>query len=350
MARLDFLNGLDSTRLQRMLCEAVDRLELDLTGALLLTEAGSGAYALTPLLAAMAGAQVYALTEDSNYASAQEVSSQVSTIADSTRIGMDKIRITKERKSLPAGFDIITNLGFVRPIDASLLDVLSSKGCVSYMCEAWEYRSGDLDLDECDRRHIPVAGVWEDFEELNVFRSCGQLAVKLCFEAGLEVVGNHFVVISADRFGPVIASALEANLATVRLVSDASELTETLIANTDAIIVADYSSERSILDQRTAKEVAHWNPGLVIIQFAGRNDLAALIEAKLQVFPARQSLQRRMTFTLSHLGVRPALLLHAAGLKVGEMLWRARCGEIVSERFRLLAQPMNESARTLVSQ
>src|SRR4051794_41331363 len=53
--------GLDPRRLVRLMREAVDRCDLDLDGLTVLTEAASGAYVVTPVLAAMAGADVVAV-------------------------------------------------------------------------------------------------------------------------------------------------------------------------------------------------------------------------------------------------------------------------------------------------
>ena len=353
MAKIDFLGGLDSFRLHRLIREAINYLQLDLTGARVLTEAASGVYAVTTVLAAAAGAEVHALTCDSAYASTPEVRRQVMTIAHAAGIGMDQIAIDTDRSAVPEGLSIITNLGFVRPVDATLLKRLAPDGVVSYMCEAWELREGDVDLDTCDKLRIPVAGVWEDFNGLDIFRSCGQLAVKLCFASGLEVARNRFVVMSADKFGPVLASALESNLATVDLLSSAAELNEHLVAQADGIIVADYTSDATLLGGAIGPSVAElveWNPDLLIIQFAGVNNVAGLSEAGVRMFPEGQLKPHRMAFTLAHLGVRPTIFLHAAGLKVGELLWRARTTGAIPSRFSELVQPMNQSAKALMSQ
>ena len=94
----------------------------------------------------------------------------------------------------------MTNVGWVRPLDEQLIGRLGPRGVVSYMCEAWEFRAGDVDIEACTQQGVPVAGVGEDFDGLNVFRSTGQLALKLLFEAGLEVANNSFIVISSDPF------------------------------------------------------------------------------------------------------------------------------------------------------
>ena len=43
---------------------SLDKFNLNLTGKVVLTEAATGAYSVTPVIAAMAGAKVYALAKE----------------------------------------------------------------------------------------------------------------------------------------------------------------------------------------------------------------------------------------------------------------------------------------------
>src|SRR3954470_3426689 len=65
--------GLDPRRLVRLMREAIERCDLDLQGLTVLTEAASGAYVVTPVLAAMSGADVVAVTAGNAYSSAEEI-------------------------------------------------------------------------------------------------------------------------------------------------------------------------------------------------------------------------------------------------------------------------------------
>ena len=71
--RHDLRPGLDPRRLVRLMREAVTRCELDLSGLTVLTEAASGAYVVTPVLAAIAGADVCAVAAGNAYASDEEI-------------------------------------------------------------------------------------------------------------------------------------------------------------------------------------------------------------------------------------------------------------------------------------
>ena len=64
---------LDPVRLHRAMATAVDACQLDLTGRTVLTEAASGAYVVTAVLAALAGAQVTALARPGRHGDVAEV-------------------------------------------------------------------------------------------------------------------------------------------------------------------------------------------------------------------------------------------------------------------------------------
>ena len=328
-------------RVPRLMQAAIGDLRLDLAGATVLTEAGTNAYAVTPVLAALAGsAGVYALTGDSAFGAVSDVVRQVEELAVAAGVAQDRIRILTDRADVPDGIDLVTNLGFVRPVDREILGKLSPAGVVSCMYEAWELRPEDVDLQACGQMGVPVAGVWEDFEGIDVFRSCGPLAVKMCFDAGLEVAGNRIAVMSSDRFGPVIASGLRANLAEVLLVSSATELGRAGVDRLDAVVVAEYSAGTSVLDggRELLEALQGASPGLVVVQFAGELPLDRLQALGIRVYPGIPLGPHRMMFTLAHLGPRPVVYLHAAGLKVGEVLWRGRAEQTPQAEFAALVQ------------
>ena len=104
-------------RTAQLIKQAVSKLELDLSGLTVLTEAASGPYVVTPVIAAMAGAKrVLAITADSSYATADEVIHQTRSLESMCGLPQ-RVEIFQERQlGLFAEADIVTNLGFVRPL------------------------------------------------------------------------------------------------------------------------------------------------------------------------------------------------------------------------------------------
>ncbi len=327
-------------RFERLMRSAVGELQLELAGTTVLTGSGTNAFLATPLLAALGGATTYTLCSDSSYGTAREVAAATETWAK--RLGVE-VRILFDRTELPDGIDIVTNLAQVRPIDAALVSRLSARGVVSYMCEAWEWREGDVDRDACEARGVLVAGHTEDFAGHDVFETCGQLLLFMCFEAGLSVRRDRIAVLGSDRFALVLARALHHNGAHVIRVPSPVDLDQTLVRSLDGLVVADYTHIGTLLggpEGPRAAQLAAWNPGLVVIPYAGKNDAQALREAGLQMTPDVDLPPVRMAKTLAHLGLRPTVQLLAQGLKAGELLHKIRGGAVPDPVWRSFLQPI----------
>jgi hypothetical protein len=319
---------LNPRRLLPLVKDTIARFQLDLSGLTVLTEAASGPYVVTPVMAILAGAQrVIAVTADSRYASAGSVVEQTRMLE--RLAGCEgQIEIHSGRMlDVFAEADVVTNLGFVRPIDAAAVARMKPTAVVSLMCEAWEYRREDLDLDACRRHGIAVLATNEDHPKVDVFAYSGPLCLKMLLAAQIEVHQSRVVVISDDKFGRVIAQYLRRAGATVTLLPTLRGLPRQELACTDALVVADYCREAIIVGekgQRTVEEVVQANPGLTVIQFAGKVAAQSLQENGLVVYPSGDLPSHRMGMTLASLGPRPVIALHGAGLKVGEVLAQAR--------------------------
>ncbi len=315
-------------RLVTLIRRTIAALELDLSGLTVLTEAASGAYVVTPLIAALAGAeQVFALTRDSRYAAAEDVIRQTEALAELCDVpGRVEVH-TRRDPALFARADIVTNLGFVRPVDAAAIAALKPTAVVPLMCEAWELRPGDVDVAACRARDIPVLGTNEEYPGLEVFAYCGWLALKMLFDAQIEVHKAVIVVVSSDPFGGVIAHRLAQAGADAHLVSNLRERAIDELTNADAVIIADYGRQDMIIGaggDLVAADLVRVCPSATVLQFVGRVDVSSLNAAGIHVHPGTDLGARRMALTLAGLGPRPVIELHAAGLKVGEVAARAR--------------------------
>ena len=154
---------------------AIRDLKLDLSELTILTEAATGLFALSPIIAQMAGAKkIYALSQDTKYGSIAEVCEQIDAIINYFNLDVNAIQIINKTKfSLYDEIDIVTNLGNVRPINEAILSQLKPGAIISYMCEAWEIRNDDIDLDYCKKHNISVFATNEDHPLVNCFRETG---------------------------------------------------------------------------------------------------------------------------------------------------------------------------------
>jgi hypothetical protein len=313
-------------RVRLLVSEVVDRLGLDLGGAVVLTEMGSGHYVYTPLIAALAGAdRVFAVVKDSRYGRCEEIAARGTALAHQWGVHDPIEVVSAASPSVIAHADIVTNLGFVRPIDAGFVSHMKPGAVIPYMREAWEYRPGDVDVAACRAHNIPVMGTFENCDGLGVFDFCGPLAAKMLFEAGFEIRGNCIVVLSQDDFGQVISAYLQACGACVRHVREAGQLDLQEFGRLDALVVACYITGELIVGpggwvEPTALAACH--PECSVVQFVGRVDAESLADHQLRCIPESPVGPYRMARTLAALGPKPVIDLHAAGLKVGELMWR----------------------------
>jgi hypothetical protein len=320
----------DLVRIHRIVEQTVDHLQLDLKGTTVLTELGSGNFLFTPLIALMAGAEkVYAWTKDSPYGKGADLVTEIEGVLRSLNIsGHLSVAVNERPLRHVEEADIITNLGMIRPIDGQLISRMRSTAVIPYMCEAWELREGDVDVQKCKERNIRVAGTWENHPSVGVFDYCGALALKLIMEAGYEIRNNHILIISPDHFGEVAERDLLALKATITHKNEWKDVTPADLEKAELVYFADYSSRGTAVI--TGETIAHLQRnGIGIVHLCGGLDTDGLATKGVRVYPAKKGYPKRMTQTLAYLGPTPLIRLHAAGLKVAELLLKGKESELV---------------------
>jgi len=342
-------------RERRLMHEAVAKLDLDLSGLRVLTEAASGRYIYTPLICALAGCvEVIAYTRDSDYAAASEV--EEATLQAASELGVAgslSVRTSLDDAAWGSA-DIVTNLGFLRPIDAARVGKLKPTAVIPLMFETWEFRDGDLDLGACLERGICVLGTNEELGSLRILDYLGPLVAKKLFERGVEVRGCKVVVVGRGKFFGKVADYLEsAGARVLRWLAEAGssraapageERLESL-AGADAIVAAGEPNSGDTLiggALLSAEQIEARCPDALVVQLAGRVARASLSRCGIQCIPRREPVPGHMGWSLSELGPRPVIDLHAAGLKVGELLARARLDGLTPEEAtaRALLNPV----------
>jgi hypothetical protein len=318
-------------RAERLIKEATQKLQLDLRGLIVLTEAGSNYFIYTPIIAYYAGArELYVWIKDTKYGKATDIHTDLLHIIQ--RLGIEvsvfNFALNERPEQHISKADIVTNLGFIRPIDKNFIKLLQPSAIVSYMCEAWEIRPTDVDIDFCKERNIPVAGVWENHPHLLIFEGCGLLSLKLCLEAGLEIYQDNILVISSDKFGIVASKAFEkAGAESVELVRP-EEIELVDFSKYDVVFVADYSYGKEIIGKSLQPRISQLKY-CAVIHLCGSVDYSWLEREEIFCYPHFNGQSSRMTKTLAHLGLKPLIDLHAAGLKVGESLFHKIENELV---------------------
>jgi hypothetical protein len=313
----------------KIIRESIITLDLDLANKVVLTEVGSANYCYIPLIPLLAGAdKVYAWTRDSAYGKAQDIMSRCYDLAK--ELNCNTGLTISEVKNLDhvAEADIITNSGFIRPLDSTFLRSVKLDVAIPLMYEAWEIREDDIDISYCKENGIKVAGTWEDHPGLQVFKNVGPLCIKLCMEAGFEIFCNRIIVWSNDHFGEEAEKAFNAlNAQNVIVTTEVAEVYKNA-ADTDFIFICDYDEKRNYFHGEDAvfslERINKLNPTIGVVHLYGEINSEALRTNGITVYPDKEGRPLVMSETLSYLGMKPFIKLQVGGFKVGQELLEKR--------------------------
>jgi hypothetical protein len=309
---------------------AVKKIGLDLRGQRVLSEAASGPYIATAILAAVAGAEhVTACTRDSRWGSADEITRSTVELADHFGVA-DRIEVsTRPAATMAEGADVVTNLGFVRPITRALVGQLPAHAAIALMWEPWEFRDEDIDLAACREYGIPIVATNEHHPHLATFKAVGMLALKLLLERQCEVTGLELLVVGSDPFGQACSDLLRAVGANVTLLNPQggwpNDGVESAFERADAVVVVEHRYQVELFGPSTASLVELLaRRSIPLVHICGNVDADYLSVRGIQKHPAQVVSHGFMTVTTAYVGAKPVIDLHTAGLHVASIVARER--------------------------
>jgi len=325
--------------LESKLKSQISALNLDLRSKTVLTEAATGAYVVTPILAGLAGAEVYAFANSTKYGTTVEVFDYTRKAIQEMGLNLNIQFIDDLSPEIIAKADIITNSGHLRPLNNEKLESAKKGVVIPLMYEEWEWREGDLDIEYCRQKGIVVGATNERHPDVDVFNYLGDMAVKMIFDAGLTPYRNKFVLICNNDFGPFIAKTVVnicSGLGIIDIPENKSKYPDGItwlgnypeiprneeFINSEAILFTAYPFDRSWIgdgkdiDVKRLKE-SFKNP--FILRFAGDVDEQELIKSDIRIYPAKVK-SGHMGILPSEIGFDPIIRLQAGGLKAGELM------------------------------
>jgi hypothetical protein len=312
---------MDVKRLVRLAAASVADMRIDLEGAVVVTEAATGAYAITPIIAALAGARhVYGFTRSTPHGSVAEVVRQTRDLAVEAGV-LDRIEVRTDRPlSVIDEADVVTNSGHVRPIDRELIRRMRPGAALPLMFESWEIQAGrfDLALDEAVDRGIRVAGTNERHPLVDVFSYLGTMAVKLLFDAGTAVRNTRILVVCDNPFASYLEAGLAAAGAVVRSTTSVADVDPGF--DPDYVLVSLTPTGSPVITSADAQWIARTWPTTAVVQFWGDIDRASLGDAGVPYWPVQAPPPGHMAILPSQPGPEPVVRLQAGGLKVGSVL------------------------------
>lgn len=316
------------SRCRRLALDAMDRLGLNLRGCVVLTEAATGNYALTAPLAALAGAnEVLMLSGNSRFGSAEEALRATLQVAEAWGVETRLRPLHDRRDPLLHRADIVTNLGFVRPIDSSLLGMTGPHTAVALMFEAWEFRTEDVDLRACEDAGAPVAATDEHDSRITIMDYLAPVVLRLLFESGVEVVRACILVVGGGAFADPVLRTLQHCGAEVRHWDPLAPGAAPRVDGLDAVAVLEHRFRGPLIDVHapiSPAALAAGSPGAVVVHVAGAVNPTALEQYGVQLHPPKPAPPGHMTVATDYVGPRPVIDLHAAGLRVGQALVEMR--------------------------
>jgi hypothetical protein len=320
-------------RLERLCRQAIAAMGVDLTGAVVLTEAATGPYVVTPVLAALAGAErVHAVTRTTRHGTVADVLAATTDLAERAGVA-DRIAVHDELTADLAGAaTVVTNSGHLRPLDRRLIGWLRPDAVVPLMFESWEIDLGrdDVDLDALRARGIRFAGTNERNPAVGVFGFLGPMAVRLLTDAAVAVRGSRLVVLCDNPFRQFLVDGLTAAGAAVAAAERLGDVE--LGEEVDAVLVALRPTGRPVLDAADAGRIAREAPTAVLAQFWGDLPRDECERLGVPVTPAVAPAAGHMGVLPSAVGPEPVVRLQAGGLKVASVLRRPRESWTAAER------------------
>jgi hypothetical protein len=323
-------------RIENCIKIAIKKFEPNLHGKIVLTEAATGNYICTPVLAALAGAKVYAYAKESKYGSLEVISDQISTIAKLFNIGTSITIIQSLDQIDLSSVDILTNTGFLRPISKDIIEKLKPECVIPLMWEPWEFRDSELDIDACAKKGIKVYGTNESDPRLKTMDYIGFIALYFLLKEKRTPFSSSVLVVGCEKFNDAIIKTLTNNgYKTTSIISKNCNALE--VSQYDSIIIAEYEYPLLIIsnNEKALIKCNELNENHLIIHIAGN---VSIENVKAKCYPDVPAAFKYMSYTTDYIDPSAVIDLHCAGLKVAEGMIAANMKSLNSSSYKLFME------------
>jgi hypothetical protein len=310
---------------------SLGKFDLKLPGSVVLTEAATGNFVVTPIIAALAGAEVLAFTKDSHYGSAEDAANQTRKLAKLAGVE-NKVTIVKDLRNIDLhSINILTNCGHLRPIDNNILCRLSPSCVIPLMWEPWEYRREDIDLDACREIGIKVYGTNENDSRLKTMEYLGYVVLKLLLRNNLSPFSSNVLLVGNTKFVQPVAATLSANSYTVTMLTDYSNDAGLNPAEFDAIIILEHERNTLLIGKNALIEVDKIPNDTFVMHICGN---VSFESAGFEYVPEHPKPFGHMSFTTDYVDNYAVIDLHTAGLKVAEGMLLANSLQLKGSSYK----------------
>ena len=331
---------------QKIIQNSIKKVNLDLSGLTILTEAATGHWIYTPFIAAFANASsIICKTRDSKYGTSKDIITNFLNISQFLGF-QNKITVIDNLDSdLIQKADIVTNSGLVRPIEKNFINAMKKSGVISLMWEPWEFRESDIDLTACWKNGISILGVNETNDLLNCMDCAGDLIKRILEINNLSIKNKNVILVAENKSASYIIDTLQssdvASLVCVSKIfgkelqkkgvdvisSDLNDpLVEPFLKKCDIIIIDSIPIKSKVIGGTGLKisKLKEISPKVKIIVYFGSVDYLELKNNGIECYPEQNPGDEHMGWTADLLGSKIIIELNTLGLKVGEILARFR--------------------------
>lgn len=323
--------GLNPYRLARKIIETIKDHNLDLSKKIVLTEAATGSYVVTPVIAAFSGADhVFAVTKTTRCGTVQDVRQITEQLSRIMNIHKKITIVENLTPEIINQADIVTNSGHLRPIDIEFIKKMKKTAVIPLMMEAWEFRKQDLDIGSCRINNIAVAGTNERHSKIKVFNYLGIMAAKLLLDVGIPLYGSKVNLLCDNPFREYIEHSLTCLGSFVTSFERFQDIKE--FGNCDAFLVALKPQEKPVISLNEINVLKKNTSGTVVVQFWGDIDRERLDIEKISYWPINTPKPGHMGILPSSIGPDPVILLQCGSLKVAEIMSNLRLKGITTKK------------------
>ena len=310
--------------------KSIKIFNLSLNNKNILTEAASGNYLVTPIIAALAGAKVTAVVKNTKYGTVREVKNQIFKLANKLNIKKNIRVVSKKEKIDFSQFDVVTNTGHVRPINKKMIRKLKKNCVIPLMWETWEYREQDIDLEACFKRGIKVYGTNEADSRLKTFEYIGYTTLSLLLQNKYSPFSAKVLILGCNKFSKPILKILRQNNYSCTHISKFNGVSPD-VNKYDVIIISEHSRNNLLIGSKGFIKPKKLKPENYIIHICGNVDFK---DVKCKAIPKQPAKYGYMSYTADYIDNKAVIDLHTAGLKVAEGMIKGNEMNLNKKKFK----------------
>jgi len=302
----------------RLIKQAIKNFDLCLKGKTVLTEAATGNFMVTPVIAALSGAEVFAFTRASRYGTIEEVRQQTAELQNAINPVLP-IRVITSLDDAPLDrIEILTNTGFLRPIDSALINRLPMSCVIPLMWEVWEARPKELDLETCLKRGIKVYGTNEDDSRLRTMEYLGFIVLERLLAFKRTPFSTSVLLLGCEEFGLPVQELLSKNGYRCNFTTFCEP---NAMDDYDTLVLLENKNPIELVGSSNALiPTSKLRSDQLVIHICGQANFSELPCAG---FPDHPAPFGYMSLTTDYADPKAVIDLHTAGLKVAEGMLKA---------------------------